>query len=288
MSELFPEHESHGTAHPAGGKKGGLNAKVGGIPVWILGVAGGGVLLVIFLYLRNRSSAMAAAASTTPATAYAGENPNLAYDDPNQTDPNTGETYAEEGYTTQSAVDAYLAGDTSGASTPVGLSPQGLPAPQTNTQWASLAADYLIGQGDDPTTVSNALNAYTNGTALTAAEQAIVNLAIQQFGEPPQGILPISTAPAAPASTTPTTTTTTPSVPTPAPATALSSTVVVPNVVGQSYAHAQQTIEEAGLYSYPHNSVKDPSHISATNPPAGKSVPRDSGVDLVLAAGAGT
>lgn len=207
MSELFPEHPASGS-HETGKKKGGLNGKIFGVPIWVAGLGGGAVLLVILLYLRNRK-----AASSTATAAPAASTAALAYDDPNQVDPNssTGETYAEEGYTTTAAVDAYLAGDTSGATGPVGLAPAGLPAPTTNVQWASLAADYLIGQGNDPSLVSNALNDYINGNTLSAAEQAIVDIALQEFGEPPQGVQPVTAAP--PASAPSTSGTTTPTGP---------------------------------------------------------------------------
>jgi LysM repeat protein len=43
--------------------------------------------------------------------------------------------------------------------------------------------------------VSNALSKYLNGQQLTAQEQAIVNIALQRFSVPPEGILPVVTTP---------------------------------------------------------------------------------------------
>ena len=232
MSELFPDHPSSGT--PESGKKGGLNAKIFGIPAWMAGLVAAAAVVVIVLYLRNRSASTSAASTTAAAPASSA----LAYDDPNAVDPNSpsGETYAEEGYTTTAAVDAYLAGDTSGAQGPVGLAPAGLPAPTTNVQWASLAADYLIGQGNDPTLVSNALNDYTDGNTLSAGEQAIVDIALQEFGEPPQGVQAVNTTAAPPTSAPSTSGTSSPA----------STTLTQPNVAGQTLEYGIPALEAAG------------------------------------------
>jgi hypothetical protein len=231
-----PSHETHG-------KKGsGLNAKMAGAPVWVWGVGGAGLLLVIILYMRSRSaSASTATAAGTAATA----GTSLAYDDPNQIDPNTGETYAQEGYTTPSAVDAYLAGSTGGATAPVGLTPQGLPAPTTNTQWASLVADYLVGLGDDPTLVTNALSDYTQGNPLSVAEQDIINTALEVFGQPPGGVIPITATPTTPVTTTPPATN--PTSPTTPSGPAALGTVTVPVTFGQRAETAITMIQSAGL-----------------------------------------
>jgi len=73
--------------------------------------------------------------------------------------------------------------------------PNGNPTSYTNAQWASNVANQLIAQGDDPATTSNALSDYLNGQQLTTAESAIVAVAITQFGEPPQGVLPVKSTP---------------------------------------------------------------------------------------------
>jgi hypothetical protein len=199
-----------GGEHHAAKKSGFLSQKVGGIPVWGIG-AGLGSLLVLILLLRRRKSAASAAPSPV-STSLATTNPNLAFDDPNQTDPATGSTYAQEGYTTTSAVDSYLAGATSGAHSPTGISPNGtqttsgLPAPVTNQQWGSLAADWLIAQGNDPTLATNAVNDFLQGNPLSVAEQAVINLALKMFGEPPEGVTAITPAPSGGAAPDPGTT----------------------------------------------------------------------------------
>lgn len=175
-----------------------LTQKVGGIPVVGIG-AGLGILIVLLVILRKRRKS--AATSSPVSTSLATTNPNLAFDDPNQTDPSTGETFSQEGYTTTSAVDSYLAGATSGAYSPTGISPNGtqtssgIPAPVTNEQWGSLAADTLIAQGNDPSLVSNAINDFLQGNPLTTAEQAVINLALRMHGEPPEGVTAITAAP---------------------------------------------------------------------------------------------
>jgi hypothetical protein len=249
MADPFDPPETHTGSH---GKKGsGLNEKLGGAPVWVWGVGGAVFLIAIFLYIRHRN-ASATTAAATAATAGAG----LAYDDPNQVDPNSasGETFAQEGYTTPSAVDAYLAGSTSGASAPVGLTPNGIPGPTTNTQWASLVADYLIGQGDDPSLVSNALNDFTHGSPLSTAEQAIVNTALQVFGEPPEGVIPVTATPTTTTAPPPTGVVTNPppsgsqpNTPPPATGTTTPPVVTVPITYGKRADDAIQMVQNAGF-----------------------------------------
>jgi hypothetical protein len=74
--------------------------------------------------------------------------------------------------------------------------PVGHPAATTNAMWASLAGNALIATGKyDPGTVSNALSKYLSGGTLSAAEQAIVNIAVRDYQLPPEGILPVKSAP---------------------------------------------------------------------------------------------
>lgn len=74
----------------------------------------------------------------------------------------------------------------SGASTA-----NGTPVASTNAQWAANASNALIASGMDPTTVSNALADYLGGKALPPAEQAIINIALQRYGTPPEGVIPV-------------------------------------------------------------------------------------------------
>lgn len=79
-----------------------------------------------------------------------------------------------------------------GASAGTVNTPNGNPSSFTNAQWALNASNQLIAQGDDPTTVSNALSKYMNGGQLSAAEAAIVAVALTAYGEPPQGVIPVN------------------------------------------------------------------------------------------------
>lgn len=84
--------------------------------------------------------------------------------------------------------------NTSNGYTPAG--PQGTVTP-TNASWAKMVADALITSGGNPTDVSNALDAYTNGSSLSTAQQSIINTALRQYGAPPQGVLPVNNKPGA-------------------------------------------------------------------------------------------
>jgi len=59
--------------------------------------------------------------------------------------------------------------------------------------WSKLVADALVAQGSNPSDVANALSAYASGSTLNSTQQAIINKAIQQFGSPPSGVLPVNT-----------------------------------------------------------------------------------------------
>ncbi len=77
-----------------------------------------------------------------------------------------------------------------------GTTPQGTSPVTTNAQWGREVTIQLVGLGDDPTLVSNAISDYLNGNPLPAAEQAIINKAVQMLGPPPEGVLPVKPAPA--------------------------------------------------------------------------------------------
>lgn len=176
-----------------GGLDSGIEKKLGPLPIWAWGAIFGGAF---YLYMRKRAATAAAtlAASATPAPTDASST-----DATGAIDPATGIPYSEEadngGFDPNSAIDQYLGQDPTNSAYPVGSIAQGVPAPVTNAQWARLAADYLQGQGDDPSLVQTALSKYLAGTALSASEQSIVNLALQAFGTPPEGVLPVTSAP---------------------------------------------------------------------------------------------
>jgi hypothetical protein len=224
-----------------------LTTKIAGVPAWGVGVFLAVIAIVVYGYIRSRQSDSAAATSaTTPAdtTTDASVDPNtgIPYADEVDTgssiDPNTGEPYSSE------------------SNFPVGLTAQGTPAPSTNVQWARLALDELIAKGDDPSLVSNALNAYMSGDTLTAAQQGIVNLALTMFGAPPEGVLPVGATPP------PTGTGTTPAAPgVPAtPSTPSASSITKSSVVLKTNAVPGATLYEWYMNGAPHEHSATPSY----------------------------
>lgn len=124
---------------------------------WII-IAGGGAI-VVYMIIRKRN------AGSTPLTTDSFTNPNA------------------------DSISSQAGGSSSGTVNTA----NGTPNTFTNAQWALNASNGLIAGGDDPTTVSNALSKYMNGQSLSAAEAAIVAVAITTYGEPPQGVLPVTT-----------------------------------------------------------------------------------------------
>jgi hypothetical protein len=167
--------------------------KIGGIPVWGFGVILAAAI-VMFLYLRNKNSAGAA---NTPTGGL----------DPNAIDPATGLPYGADGGAgyglPNGPIGDWLSQNPTGPQYPVGQGANGLPGPITNIQWSRLAFDYLVGKGDDPTLVGNALAKFLAGKVLSAAETSIVNLAETAFGAPPEGLIPINPGPDDPGTVNP-------------------------------------------------------------------------------------
>lgn len=156
------------------GISGELKKKEFGVPVWSIGLVLAAAVILFFVIRNRRNAATAATADTSGST-----DPNATVDAQTDTadsiDPSTGVPYSQD------------------PSYPVGLTAQGTPAPQTNVQWSRLAFDEIVALGDDPTLVTNALTKYLSGSTLSAAEQAVVNQALQTFGAPPEGLLPVAT-----------------------------------------------------------------------------------------------
>lgn len=169
-----------------GGLEQALTGKVGGIPVWGIGVGLAGLLIAYFAWKNRKADSGDPADNADPNTTDAQDTP-----DPNAIDPATGLPYSDEAPDSgfpYAPINGYLAGDPTNAAYPVGGVPQGTPGPITNQQWARLAGDWLIGKGNDPTLVGNALNHFINGQAMSTAEEAVVRLAEQAFGVPPEGV----------------------------------------------------------------------------------------------------
>lgn len=151
-----------------------LTGKLGPIPIWgwAVGIVG---VYVLFHYLHG-------ATSSTPATVSSATLPT------NYSLPGAGAT------------------QTSGSATSSSSTPS---TPTTNAEWGNAAAAYLIGAGDNPSLVEQALSDFLAGNTLTASEQTLVNAALKQLGSPPGGVLPTGA--------TGTTTTTTPTAPVASP-----------------------------------------------------------------------
>jgi hypothetical protein len=161
--------------------------KVAGVPVWGAGVALAAIFIVV-LYLRNRSKG--ASGPTGGAATF----------DPNAIDPSTGLPYGDQsGYgLPQGPIGDWLGNNPTSPSYPVGIPSHGLPSAITNLQWARLVADELLSKGSDPVLVPNALAKYLAGQTLNAQEQAVINLALRYFGQPPEGVLAPGTGTPAP------------------------------------------------------------------------------------------
>lgn len=154
---------AHPHPHDGGGggvglSGGSLTHKLGPLPVWAWGLIGGGIFGVAY-YLHKKKQV--AAGSTGPS-----------YSDLNASG-NGGN--AGELATTGGSAGA-------GGGTPPSLA-----------SWAANVVNWLIGQGTDPASASNAISAYINGQTLTSDQTVLVNKGLTQFGSPPSGILPVNT-----------------------------------------------------------------------------------------------
>lgn len=147
-----------------------LTRKIGPLPAVAWGgiaLAGGGL---IYYIIKKR----AAAANATDTTATASD---------------TGSDSDAYGVDSSSIGDSLDgtgvgAGGTTGGTT-VSASNN---APTTNLEWQSMATSYLIGFGYPASAVNQALNNWLNGSQATSADTALFNLAVGQFGEPPEGV----------------------------------------------------------------------------------------------------
>ena len=144
---------------------GELTKDIHGVPVWAIGT-GVGVLFAVLYWLWKREQS-----SGVTATTY----------DPS-TDTATDSTDSAD---TSTPYNDYLADNVTSTANPVGSTD--LPTPLTNGQWAKQVIVGLLSKGDDPTLVNNAITKYLNGSALTAAEEAVVNEAITIYGSLPEG-----------------------------------------------------------------------------------------------------
>jgi hypothetical protein len=147
--------EVEGTAKGAGNF---LTQKVGPLPIGVWMVAA----LGIYLYLKNKS---AAAAKNTGPTAV---------------------TPAGTVGTTGGIGSSDMSGGGGGSTGNTGTSGSTTAGQyQTNDAWGRAAVNYLVSIGEDPTVANSAITQFLASQNLTADQQAMVNLAIQSLGAPP-------------------------------------------------------------------------------------------------------
>lgn len=147
--EAAPAAAAHATGHA-------MKTKVFGLPLPIvIGLGIGGVLL-----LKDKLGGSSSAAAVAPA---------------NQA---SQVTAADQLSPTGSAPVEFVnpSGTTSGTATG---------AISSNTAWGTQATDYLLAQGYTPTTVNDAISGYLAGATLDTTQQALVNLALAQYGSLP-------------------------------------------------------------------------------------------------------
>jgi len=64
-----------------------------------------------------------------------------------------------------------------------------------NSSWGRAAVNYLVSLGEDPTGANEAVQQYLSSQTLSPAQQAMINLAVQGIGAPPQLPGPTGTPP---------------------------------------------------------------------------------------------
>lgn len=150
-----------------------LDDKVGGIPVWLIGIGLGLVGVLLWYWYQGRSAESTEVRVFDPesAEAAAGED----------TEPQNSDFGLPN-----SPIGDWLAENPGSSAYPV--SPNSLPI--TNAQWARYVTDTFLSKGDDPSLVTNAITKYLQGSGLTDAEKAVINRALALM-TPPEGVLPI-------------------------------------------------------------------------------------------------
>lgn len=73
----------------------------------------------------------------------------------------------------------------------VGSGGNATPAAQSNAQWAKKVADGMIATGTPPADANNAVAAYLAGQVLTPVQKAIITIALQVYGNPPEGVVTV-------------------------------------------------------------------------------------------------
>lgn len=237
-------------------------------PVILLAVVAGGGALIYAHYRKKTQAATAAASgdgSSTDASGTAdtsGQYDSGAYMGYQPYGTGYG-PYGLADYGDQSG--AYGGGGYYGVGAPYQVPTQAT----TNAQWVQAALTVLTQSGGyDTSTVLTALGLYTTGQPLTASQEQVVTSAIAAEGYPPvEG--PGGFPPAMKSTTVNTG--------------GSSGNVSVPNVVGQEFGPAYNTITRAGLISQPgKNGVNATWKVTAQSPKAGASVSKGTIVKLTV------
>lgn len=149
-----------------------IQKRLGAFPLWVWALIFAVMLALGFWWKRSR----AASASLS--------NGNVVSGSTVSTSDNLG-TETGDGFVSNGGTSSYGSGG--------GISNTGSSGTTTNAQWGVQAANTLIGQGQDPSTVQSAISAYLSGQPLSTAQQALINSALQQAGTPPQGVVAVAT-----------------------------------------------------------------------------------------------
>lgn len=160
-----------------------LTKEYKGVPVWAIGVGVSALLIGIAYWWNSRQ--------TGPVkTVYSADDMQ-----PEDTDPSNADFGLPDG-----PIGDFLRENPGYPGYPVGGGGGGLPSPITNEQWGRMVSDRLLGESFDPALVVNAIRKFLLGQGLNANEKAVINQALQRFGSPPEGVLPIVDAPVPPPS----------------------------------------------------------------------------------------
>ncbi len=155
-----------------------LDDKVGGVPVWVIGLGLGLLIGLVWWFYNNRSGDGATARVFDPESA----------EEPAEEDPQNSDYGLPNG-----PIGDWLADNPGSSAYPTNQNS----LPITNAQWSRYIADTFLSKGDDPTIVTNALTKYLKGAYLTVEERAVINRALDLM-VPPEGLLAINTTPPAP------------------------------------------------------------------------------------------
>jgi len=164
-----------------------LQAKLGPLPVWTWAIGISGVGFIGYRWYQNKSAAAQASAETAAqvATNQYGATADDSVDTSGEmadgTFPNGGES-------------DIWPGDTPGTGTGSSYT--------SNLQWQSVVGQSLIASGKwGATDVYNALSNFLNGIPLSQTQEDIINTALSEFGQPPEGAGPITVNQTPPTST---------------------------------------------------------------------------------------